>query len=191
MIPILNLLSQPEKYPEFTQNILEAAEAGLWGINPRHLEIDCLVRPVIRSRLGQLHNDKGPALVLGRTEVFYWNGVHVDPYVVLEPQKITTDRIAKEWNVERRRVLLERMGYERYFKESNSVLVHEDEYGKLYRVTDRENTTTVMVKNGSPEPDGTHKWYWLRVPPEMRTAKEAVAWTYGMSADQYKPKLRT
>jgi len=33
----------------------------------------------------------------------------------------------------------------------------------------------VEVANATPEPDGTRRAYWLRVPPDMRTARQAVA----------------
>jgi hypothetical protein len=49
----------------------------------------------------------------------------------------------------------------------------------------------VEVVNGTREPDGTHKHYFLRVPPTMLAAREAVAWTYGLSAEAYQPRIRT
>jgi uncharacterized protein DUF6745 len=49
----------------------------------------------------------------------------------------------------------------------------------------------VEVRNSTPEPDGSHKRYWLRVPPEVHTAREAVAWTFGLSADSYQPVIET
>jgi hypothetical protein len=42
-----------------------------------------------------------------------------------------------------------------------------------------------------PEPDGTRATYLLRVPPTMRTAQQAVAWTYGMAAEDYHPAVQT
>src|SRR5258708_19796990 len=36
----------------------------------------------------------------------------------------------------------------------------------------------IEVINRTPEPDSSFKHYWLRVPPTMRTAREAVAWTF-------------
>jgi hypothetical protein len=30
--------------------------------------------------------------------------------------------------------------------------------------------------------------YWLSGPPEMKTAKEAVAWTYGLDEQEYDPE---
>jgi hypothetical protein len=41
------------------------------------------------------------------------------------------------------------------------------------------------VINATAEADGTHKHYFLQVPPELRTPREAVAWTYGMQARTY------
>jgi hypothetical protein len=43
----------------------------------------------------------------------------------------------------------------------------------------------VEVVNATPEPDGTRKHFFLQVPAHMRTAREAVAWTYGMSEHAY------
>ena len=41
----------------------------------------------------------------------------------------------------------------------------------------------VEVLNATAEQDGTRKTYFLRVPPTVRTAREAVAWTFGMNAE--------
>ena len=45
----------------------------------------------------------------------------------------------------------------------------------------------VEVQNSTPEPDGSIKTYFLRVPPATRTAREAVAWTFGLGAVEYRP----
>ena len=67
----------------------------------------------------------------------------------------------------------------------------EDETGVLWRklwgfrgVT-VGSWTAVEVVNGTPEADGSRKRYVLRVPSRMRTAREAVAWTYGLTEKQY------
>ena len=47
-------------------------------------------------------------------------------------------------------------------------LLQQDDYGKLWRTTlpvDGEPLTVVEVVNATPEPDGTHRRYFLRVPP--------------------------
>jgi hypothetical protein len=47
------------------------------------------------------------------------------------------------------------------------------------------------VINSTPEPDGRFKRYWLRVPPDTKTAHEAVAWTFGVPAKDYSPTVET
>jgi uncharacterized protein DUF6745 len=41
------------------------------------------------------------------------------------------------------------------------------------------------VINATPETDGTRKHFFLQVPPNLRTPREAVAWTYGMRPEAY------
>ena len=40
----------------------------------------------------------------------------------------------------------------------------------------------VEVVNATPEPDGSYRHYFLQVPPGVRTAREAVAWTFGFES---------
>jgi hypothetical protein len=70
-----------------------------------------------------------------------------------------------------------------------AIVVHEDCTGRLWSVAlgpqQPGHLKMVEVTNGTAEADGTYKTYWLRAPPEVRTAKEAVAWTYGLTPEQY------
>jgi hypothetical protein len=49
----------------------------------------------------------------------------------------------------------------------------------------------VKVLNGTPEPDGTRKLYFLTVPPGTKTCKEAIAWTFGVDAKDYHPDVES
>jgi hypothetical protein len=49
----------------------------------------------------------------------------------------------------------------------------------------------VEVINSTPELDGTFRTYFLRVPPETRTARQGVAWTFGMTEQEYAPTVET
>ncbi|MGK4422445.1 DUF6745 domain-containing protein, partial [Klebsiella pneumoniae] len=64
---------------------------------------------------------------------------------------------------------------------------------RLYRrnVPDDEPIVMVELVNASPELDGSLKTYMLRVPPTVRTCREAVAWTFGMTVDQWQPAMET
>jgi hypothetical protein len=48
-----------------------------------------------------------------------------------------------------------------------------------------QRVAMVEVRNSTPDPDGRRAHFWLRVPPHLDTCREAVAWTFGMSAAQY------
>ncbi len=92
--------------------------------------------------------------------------------------------IGDETNIERRRVMIERYGMEKYLKDSGAKPVSSDECGRLFRLRPRlrdEPIQIVEVKNSTPEPDGSYKLYYLRVPPEIETAREAVAWTFSLT----------
>ncbi|MFF3686695.1 DUF6745 domain-containing protein [Streptomyces sp. NPDC002187] len=157
---------------------------------------------VICERPAQLHRDEagrldcgdGPALVFPDGFALYaWRGMPVPADFLRELTSLTPERIRTEENAELRRVMLEHYGYDRYLAESAAEPVHRDETGILWRIAlaDDEDVVMVEVVNSTPEPDGTHRTYWLRVPPDTRTAKEGVAWTFGLHADAYEPVRQT
>ncbi len=143
---------------------------------------------------GRLHNEQGPALDYGDGfRVCAIHGVRVEAEAVLHPEHITLRRIETESNIEVRRVLTMLYGPARYLKDSGATLEHQDERGKLWRKKRTEDADLVMVEvvNSTPEPDGSLRSYLLRVPPGMRTASEAVAWTFGMQSRHYRPSVET
>ena len=146
-----------------------------------------------RDERGRLHNDKGPSIAYrDGWALWHWHGITVPDSVILRPEKITTAGIEKEQNAEVRRVMIERYGYGRYVAKSQ--ITHQDQTGKLRKRRNRhgDEIAAVEVRNGTPEPDGSHKTYFLSVPPQCQTATEAVAWTYGMTVDEYKQlRVRT
>lgn len=101
----------------------------------------------------------------------------------MSPEAITTTQIDAESNQEIKRIMIERMGAERYVRDGGAKEAHRDETGILWKRA--EEWAAVEVVNGSKEPDGSRKTYFLQVPPEMRTATEAVAWTYGLTEMEY------
>lgn len=89
--------------------------------------------------------------------------------------------------------MLERFGSDRYIREIGAVPIHADETGTLYRcaLVGDEPLVMVSVLNSTPEPDQPRKQYMLRVPPDMTTAREAVAWTFSLNANEYEPAIET
>jgi len=154
-------------------------------------------RPVAlhRDDRGRLHNPAGLAIAYPDGWGLYaWHGTRVLAQVILSPESLTIAQITAEQNAEVRRVMLERFGQDRYIRESGAILLHQDDWGQLYRAEIVGDEPLVMVKmvNSTPEPDGSFKDYWLRVPPTMQTAHQAVAWTCGFNrAEDYAPVKQT
>lgn len=136
----------------------------------------------------RIHHENGPAVrYRDQFEIYAWHGTRVPSYAVIAEPRL--DMIDLEWNAEVRRVLIERYGVVKYLVDSGAEIVHQDEFGTLYRKEMPSDEPIVMVEvtNSTLEPDGGYRTYFLRVPPNMATAREAVAWTFGMSANDYRP----
>lgn len=89
--------------------------------------------------------------------------------------------------------MIERFGGDRLMREANAELLDkdDDELGQprvLWRLPLANDEPLVMTEliNSTPEPDGHRKRYLLRVPPEIKTVQQAVAWTWGLEAKAYR-----
>jgi hypothetical protein len=168
---------------ETLQGLIALAKHAGWAlpcrntcwVSERHTTLN-------RDDAGRLHSEDSPAVGYpDGWSIYAWHGVRVPKRVITSPESLTTQEINTEANAEIRRVMLERFGYQRYLLESGAKRIAVDELGELYRteVPDDEPLVMVKVKNSTPEPDGSFKDYWLRVPPGIQKARDAVAWTFG------------
>jgi len=171
--------------------------AAFWAFDRLAIMLERPSRISLDSR-GRLHAQRAPALSYpnGLT-VWADHGVVVPERVIREPELLTVADIDGESNAEIRRVMIERFGAERLIREGGAQLVGEDETGRLwhrtrsYRRWEPEPLVMVEVVNSTPEPDGSVRTYYLRVPPDLRTARDAVAWTFGLSGHEYLPVRET
>ncbi|MCC8480674.1 hypothetical protein C6W96_32130 [Streptomyces sp. CS149] len=171
-----------------------ARNAGWWW--PYEHAVVITERPDVlhRDEAGRLDHGEGPALAYGDGFALHaWRGMPVPAAFLEELSSLTPERIRAEENAELRRVMLEYYGYDRYLSESGAEPVHRDETGILWRIAldGDEDVVMVEVVNSTPEPDGTYRTYWLRVPPTTRTAKDGVAWTFGLEGAAYAPVRQT
>lgn len=137
---------------------------------------------------GRLHSASGPALRFpDGWSVWAWKGVEVPRWLIEQPETITLASIDGETNVQIRCCMIEIMTPQRYVALGGAVRVAEDESGILWRKRwlASDAWAAVEVINATPEPDGTHKHFFLQVPANMRSARDAVAWTYGLRPDVY------
>jgi hypothetical protein len=192
--PWLALFEAVDRLETLTGLAETARTAGWWWPYER-LAIVC-ERPseLHRDEPGRLHRGDGPALSYPDGFALHaWRGMPIPPDFIATLVGLTVARIDEEENAELRRVMMEVFGYDRYLAESGAQPVHRDETGVLWRIEyfDDEPIAMVEVVNSTPEPDGTSRTYFLRVPPRTRTAREGVAWTFGVSAEDYVPVKQT
>jgi hypothetical protein len=147
----------------------------------------------------RLHCADGPALQYrDGWSAYVWKGVEVPAWTIEHPERISRSDLANTLDPVLRDCMIDIMTPERFIKNCGPVRVSEDETGILwrklwgYRGATVGSWTAVEVTNGTPEADGSRKRYFLRVPSTVRTARQAVAWTYGLTAEQYAAlKVRT
>ena len=193
-----------------------AKECGWWW--PFDDAVIISDRPATLSRDDQnrLHNETGPAVSYTDGYALYAvHGVLVPEDIIMNRETITVSRIDNEDNAEIRRVMTELYGEANYIRDSKLTPIHKDSTGILYRkeIPGDEPICVVHLLNSTPEPDGNmsrkeaiktfgkkavdkisnldsdrFKQYWRGVPPDMKTAAEAVAWTFGLTSSNYQPE---
>ena len=146
-----------------------------------------------RDADGRLHNPFGMAVKYrDGWGVYAWHGTHIpleQAWIIEESNRLDSRAIDAEDNAELRRVMLEIFGHDRYLIESGLQPTDSSDYGELFRKSLSDDEDLVMVRvTDATHPD--HR-YMLRVPPSCRTAHEAVAWSFGMRADEYSPMIQT
>ncbi len=147
-----------------------------------------------RDERGRIHSKDGASSQFTDGFCTYTlRGVMVARRLIEAPDSILLNEIEHLENLEVRRVLMEQYGLERYMIDSGAAIVEENKWGTLYHKPALRGDAIAMlvVDNATAEPDGTRRRYCLFVPPDIRTAREAVAWTFGMQAADYDPIVET
>jgi len=149
-----------------------------------------------RGRLRRrLHSGAGPAIGWSDgTGIYAWRGVLVAENVITKPNEMDPQAIITTPNMEQRRVMMERYGYDRLFSKLAHKVLDEDVDGggqkrKLLRIQVSGDEDLVVVKVSCPS---TGSVYFLRVPPDTRKCAQGIAWTWGIaSIKDYKPLKET
>lgn len=138
------------------------------------------------------HCENGPAIsYVDGTEVYMWHGVRVQKNWIVD-RTLTAKEALLVSNVELRRAACEILGWVNILQELKSVEIDVDpdpEIGTLLEVDipeiGREKFLKVLC--------GTGRTFAIPVPPDMRTALQAQAWTFNMSPEDFGlgPEIRT
>jgi uncharacterized protein DUF6745 len=182
------------------RGLWKIAASGGWLVPHEHV---CWVseRPdIIRvDAEGRLHSADGAALrYRDGWSVWFWKGVEVPAWAIEHPERITLATLDCTLDPVLRRCLIEIMTPERLIASGGAKRLARDETGTLWGITWQHRGVTldkwkaVEVVDGTPELNGPYRHYVIPVPANLRTAREAVAWTYGLSAAEYADlQLRT
>lgn len=144
-----------------------------------------------------LHCEDGPAVEWkDGTRLYYWNGIEVTESLILRPETVTREDILSEKNVEVRRCFQEALGSERFahLLGLTSIDEKQDRFGNtmiLYRTNDKDKLIGEYIHFAKVICPTTGRNYFLCVPPRISSVEEAVAWTFGKRAKEYKPERET
>jgi len=142
----------------------------------------------------RLHCENGPAIEYGDgTVVYSWHGVGIPDAWIADKENALTAEIALTWsNIEQRRAACEILGWVKVLEKLNAKIIDEDEdpmIGTLLQVNipdiGKEQFLRVLC--------GTGREFAIPVPPDVKTALEANAWSYNMPLDVFGrgPEIRT
>ena len=178
--------------------IMQAIEHGGWIFLFKDLVV-ITNRPscIYLDDNGRLHHESKQALSYNDGfGVYCWHGYRIPidkTWVITNPEKITRDSILNESNAEMRRIMIEKIGGEKFVELLDATKVSEDRYGQLFKKTiDDVDIAYARVVNSTPEPDGSNKIYWLSVNPVSQTCHEAIGRSFlGENWRLYNPAIET
>lgn len=152
---------------------------------------------ICRDDSYRLHGEEAPAVVWhDGTKLYFHHGVAVPAKLVETPGAITREDIMAENNAEVRRCYQEIMGSERFAHMLGLKLLdaQQDRLGndiKLFRTEFIDKLAGAHIYFAQVVCPSTGRKYFLCVPPKVKSAPEAVAWTFGKSTDDYLPEIET
>jgi hypothetical protein len=206
----------------WSEPLLHAYLNGCWILFWTEETLYWVAKPTVHvektSQSRRLHNETFAALESDVENLYFWHGVLVPAFVVVKPEWITMEHVRKEENAEVRRVMIERMGWDKFCSEAKLKVIHRDEmkanfpslpvsetvHADMRAVTSYRKGKEVAELLESEEfkdfddrplkfvrvtDPSTGERYVLRVWPENQRAYEAIGQTFGMSEVEYKESV--
>jgi internalin A len=133
---------------------------------PLHLRFDSA---------NELHAEGEPAIAFADGySLYFHHGVKLpEEYGKVHPDLWQAEWLLSEENAELRRVLIERIGYDRICQQLQAVELDSWQEYTLLKIDNADVEPIYLLKMTCPSTGFIHA---LRVPPEVRSAKEAIRW---------------
>ena len=178
------LQNKSDAVARWSKPLFEAHCSGAWYLIWTPDYLFWVRHPIVKVEIGsfgrRLHCEDGPACGNSVQNLYFWHGIMVPAYAVIEPTWITLAEIEAEKNEEVRRVLIERFGWPRYIAETDATCLDS-------RRDDVDGTTQALMslKDGSTRLlcacRSTGRVYAVGVDRKIKTCIEAQNWMAGGS----------
>jgi len=131
------------------------------------------------------------SLPSGHGFVLRWRGVRVSDQIAFGADTMSGQDILNTENVELRRILIERLGYDKLLEQVGGLIRDRDRDAggerHLVSVPLEDDEPLMLLKVSCPSTGHLHV---LRVPPHMRSCRQAAAWVAGFdNPDDYQPLI--
>jgi hypothetical protein len=132
-----------------------------------------------RDAQGRLHSDGSPAVGYpDGLAIYAWHGVRVPESMgAVRSETWKPEWLLKEKNAEIRRVLIQGLGYGRILKALNAKKIDAWREYELVRISDSVDVEPILLV--SMKCPSTGFLHAHRVPPDMKTARNAIQWVNG------------
>lgn len=187
---------------------------SIWANHVKAIKKQLPFGPIkkIYNEDGKLHCSSGPASISPTRVIHYLNGrkhgidadvfgsifyyyenIMIPRHYFENPETLTVKEVLEHKNQEIRYVGLKLVGLDRLRDISTKIHSCKKSGMELFKVPGvfDEPISYLKVINGTAELDGTFKNYFLCVPPDIKTCKAAVAWTFGVDSKSYHPSQET
>lgn len=177
--------------------LFDIIDAGLmYSYNFENLVLWCPLPQEVNfdSETLELHHEEEASLSWDkRFQLFYWKGIEVPRKLIEAPELIQRTDFIKARNAEVRRCFQEKLGSERFASLFDLIQIDADldlqgNMQYLYRSSDIDVIAKEHLQFAEVTCPSTGRKYFLSVPPDILNVWEAVAWTFGKTAVEYKPK---
>lgn len=141
---------------------------------------------------GRPHSASGPCVQYrDGWGAYAWHGVSVPEKLILHPGQVSRQDWIREHNAEVRRAIQERLGNERFVRLVGGVCIDQGKRGSLIEIDLGSGDPERVAHYVQVQDSSTQRHYYLRVPPTITNADEAIAWTFGQAVAEYQPRQET
>ena len=188
---------QFSKLARVWEPLVDAAEAGLFLFRVTPGMVYCTAQPTIFAESGYLHRANGAAIEYFSGERYwFWYGVEMPDWAIRNPCEIKAAHVRDAKDAALQGALVRAMGAEHALAELDRTIVDSDvTHGTLWHcsLAWREDVICAVleVENATSTAGGLRHKHFLFVPLRVRTARDAVAWTYGLAEEDYDLAVRT